>query len=208
MPDFSLEKETGKKFVFGVDEAGRGPLCGPVVAACVCWPEKALPSDLAEQINDSKKLSAAKREILFEKIFASGAIIGIGEAQAEEIDRINILQATFLAMERALQEVEKQGIIPEFVLIDGNRLPRWNYPKKAVIKGDSLSLSIAAASIIAKVTRDRLMTQLAKAYPQYGWEKNAGYGTRDHLQALALYGKTPHHRQSFAPVAACCKKYA
>lgn len=201
MPDFSFEKQyAAGGFVFGVDEAGRGPWCGPVVAACVCWPQLKIDADLAKQINDSKKLTAKKREVLFDLIMASPALVGVGQASAQEIDRLNILQATFLAMQRALEQVQQQGHKVDFVLIDGNRLPKWDMPCQALIKGDSLSLSIAAASIIAKVTRDRLMCALAKEWPAYGWDKNAGYGTKDHLLALEQYGVTPHHRKSYRPV--------
>ncbi|MDY6407711.1 MAG: ribonuclease HII [Pseudomonadota bacterium] len=201
MPDFTYEKEVATQgLIFGFDEAGRGPWCGPVVAACVCWPNFKIPSDLALAINDSKKLSAKKREQLFPLIMESGAIIGVGQASASEIDKINILQASFLAMHRAMEVVICQGSKPAYALIDGNKLPNWNIPMRAIIGGDSRSLSIAAASIVAKVTRDHIMTDLAKDYPQYGWEKNAGYGTKDHQQALAQYGITPYHRRSYAPI--------
>ena len=200
MPDFTYESlYKGSGLVFGIDEAGRGPWCGPVVAACVCWPNQKIDPALAEQINDSKKLSAQKREKLFPLIMNS-AYVGIGQASAQEIDEINILQATFLAMDRALQNAAKNGHTASFALIDGNRLPRWTLPCQALIKGDSLSLSIAAASIIAKVTRDHIMTELAKEYPEYAWDKNAGYGTTEHIAALKKYGITPHHRKSYRPI--------
>jgi len=202
MPDFTHEKACfNKGLVFGIDEAGRGPWCGPVVAACVCFPNFKIADDLASQINDSKKLSVQKREKLFPLIMNSGAYIGIGQASAQEIDELNILQATFLAMHRALEHITSQGHPPAFALIDGNRLPKWNIPCQCLIKGDSLSLSIAAASIIAKVTRDHIMQDLAKDYPQYGWERNAGYGTADHIAALQKYGVTPHHRKTYKPIA-------
>ena len=202
MPDFSHEKACNTQgLIFGIDEAGRGPWCGPVVAACVCFPNFQIDENLAAQINDSKKLSATKREKLLPLIMNSGAYIGIGQASAEEIDQINILQATFLAMKRALEDVAQQGHPANFALIDGNRLPNWKLPCQCLIKGDSLSLSIAAASIVAKVTRDHLMQELAKEYPQYGWDKNAGYGTADHIKALHEYGVTPHHRKTYKPVA-------
>ena len=203
MPDFHLEKEfQHAQFVFGIDEAGRGPWCGPVVAACVCWPDFNIPAELATQIDDSKKLSASKREDLFQSIMQSNALIGIGIASSDEIDDKNILQATFLAMHRSLEQVSKnQQITPSAVLIDGNRLPKdWNIPAKAIIKGDHLSLSIASASIVAKVTRDRLMKELAKSHPEYGWDKNAGYGTKEHILAIEKYGITPIHRRSYAPI--------
>jgi ribonuclease HII len=202
MPDFSYEKKCGDGFVFGLDEAGRGPWCGPVVAACVCWPNYQIPDYLAVAINDSKKLTAAKRETLFSQIMDSNALVGIGQASAVEIDEINILQASFLAMKRALDQVQKAGYKPSYALIDGNRLPKWSLPCQAIIKGDALSLSIAAASIVAKVTRDHIMQELAIEYPAYGWDKNAGYGTKIHIEALHQYGVTPHHRRSYAPIKA------
>jgi len=206
MPDFSHEKNCNTKgLIFGIDEAGRGPWCGPVVAACVCFPHFEIASDLANQINDSKKLSAAKREKLFPLIMNSGAYIGIGQASAQEIDEMNILQATFLAMHRALEDTAQKGYKADFALIDGNRLPKWDISCQCLIKGDSLSLSIAAASIVAKVTRDHIMQELAKDYPEYGWEKNAGYGTADHIAALQKYGVTPHHRKTYKPIAELLK---
>ena len=201
MPNFDFEKQyTG--LVAGTDEAGRGPWVGPVVATAVCFENLSIPEELASQLNDSKKLSAKKREKLFDLIYASGALIGVGQASAEEIDEINILQASFLAMKRALMQIEEKGKSIDFVLIDGNRLPKdWKWPARAVVKGDALSLSISAASIVAKVTRDRLMTVLAEEYPGYGWEKNAGYGTAEHIIALKERGVTPYHRKSYAPIA-------
>ena len=207
MPDFKFEEASPSTgLIFGLDEAGRGPWCGPVVAACVCWPNGKIAPDLASAINDSKKLSATKREKLFPLIMQSNAIIGIGQASAQEIDNINILEASFLAMHRALEQVKSNGYTPAYALIDGNRLPRWNLPMQAVIGGDAKSLSIAAASIIAKVTRDHQMTELAKQYPAYGWDKNAGYGTKVHIDALARYGITPHHRKTYAPIAKLLQK--
>ena len=206
MPDFSCEQATGVSgLIFGFDEAGRGPWCGPVVAACVCWPNGNIPAELAEQINDSKKLSAKKREKLFPLIMNSNAIVGVGQASAEEIDSINILQASFLAMKRAWEDVVRQGYQPAFALIDGNKLPDWSLPMQAVIGGDAKSLSVATASIVAKVTRDRLMIELSEQYPAYGWDKNAGYGTKTHIEALEKYGVTPHHRKTYAPVAKLLK---
>lgn len=205
MPSFEIEHTLHVKgAVFGLDEAGRGPWCGPVVAACVYWPDFEIEATLAKQIDDSKKLTPAKRENLYHQIIASNAVWGIGEASAQEIDEINILQASFLAMERALNAARQQfNIQPAYALIDGNRLPKWELPVKAVIKGDSLSLSIAAASILAKVTRDKLLQELGQQYPQYGWAKNAGYGTKEHIEAIEKYGITPFHRRSYAPI----KKY-
>ncbi|MGN1062806.1 MAG: ribonuclease HII [Alphaproteobacteria bacterium] len=202
MPDFTIENSLScNGLIAGFDEAGRGPWCGPVVAACVCWPDLKIPVELAEQINDSKKLSAKKRERLFDLITASNAITGIGQASAAEIDRLNILQASFLAMRRALEAVRAQGFAPAYALIDGNRLPAWaDIPCRAVIGGDGKSLSVAAASVLAKVTRDRLMTALARDFPAYGWDKNAGYGTAEHIAALHTHGITEHHRLSYAPI--------
>lgn len=202
MPDFSYEKECDSGLIFGLDEAGRGPWCGPVVAACVCWPNFQIPENLAHAINDSKKLTAIKREALYSQIMDSNALIGIGQASATEIDEINILQASFLAMKRALDQVREKGYMPTYALIDGNRVPKWDLPCRAIIKGDALSLSVAAASIVAKVTRDHIMQELAIAYPAYGWDKNAGYGTKIHIEALQKHGVTPHHRRSYAPIKA------
>ncbi|OFX09438.1 MAG: ribonuclease HII [Alphaproteobacteria bacterium RIFOXYD12_FULL_60_8] len=151
------------------------------------------------QLDDSKKLSPAKREHLFEQLCQSSARIGVGLASVEEIDRLNILQATFLAMGRA---VENLGVRPDLALVDGNRPPQLSCPVKTVIKGDGKSLSIAAASIIAKVTRDRIMAALAEEFPGYGWERNSGYGSAEHQAALDRLGVTPHHRRSFAPIRA------
>ena len=198
MPDFTIENNyRDKGVIVGIDEAGRGPLAGPVVAGAVVFPELKIPSELAALIDDSKKLSPKKREAVFEALYASGALIGVGMASAAEIDEVNILQATFLAMRRALDNV---GIKADLALVDGNRDPKLYCPAVTVIKGDGLSLSIAAASIVAKVTRDRIMANLALQYPEYGWDKNAAYGTKEHLEALAKYGPTPEHRRSFAPV--------
>ncbi len=202
MPHFEIEKSlsiTG--LIAGTDEAGRGPWVGPVVAAAVCFPNLEVSSELASELNDSKKLSAKKREKLFDKIYASNALIGIGQASAQEIDSINILQASFLAMRRALEQIEKKGNFVDYVLIDGNRKPSWKWSCQTVIGGDGISLSIAAASIIAKVTRDRLMCVLAEEYPMYGWDKNAGYGTKAHIEGLEKYGVTPYHRKTYAPIA-------
>lgn len=198
-PDFSIEQASQKRCC-GIDEVGRGPLCGPVVAAAVILPYDT-PSDILEQIHDSKKLSLKKRSYLFEKITEFGKI-GIGEADVAEIDDINILNATMRAMTRALENLQKNSeTSPEYALIDGNRLPKdLPLPAEAVVKGDSKSLSIAAASIIAKHHRDTYMAELEKNYPGYGWSKNAGYGTKQHLQALRELGVTPHHRRTFRPI--------
>ncbi|MBO7484390.1 MAG: ribonuclease HII [Alphaproteobacteria bacterium] len=201
MPDFSYEKQQGiSDLIVGLDEAGRGPWCGPVVAACVGWPDLNCPTELAALLDDSKKLTPQKRALLFDRIIASTPVWGIGQASAKEIDEINILQASFLAMRRAVDEVIQKGYTPSVALIDGNRLPTWDMEKYAIIGGDGKSLSIAAASILAKVTRDRIMVDLAQKYPYYGWEKNAGYGTKTHQEGLAQHGITPEHRLSYAPI--------
>lgn len=180
--------------VAGVDEAGRGPLAGPVVAAAVILD----PDDPIAGLDDSKKLSAKKRAALEVEIRARAFRYGVGQASVAEIDAINILQATFLAMTRA---VEAMGVDPDHVLVDGNRLPKWRYAAQAVVGGDALHPCISAASILAKETRDRFMVAAAADYPGYGWEKNKGYGSAAHMQALRDLGVTPLHRRSFAPVA-------
>ena len=196
MPDFAFEKRcTG--IVCGIDEAGRGPLAGPVVAAAVILDRRRLPRSLRDGLDDSKKLNRAAREEYAALLRRSGVYIGIGAASAAEIDRRNILQATLLAMCRAVSAL---GIAPSIALVDGNVPPPLPCQVETVIGGDGLSLSIAAASIIAKVTRDRLMRQLALRYSGYGWETNVGYGTEQHRTALRALGPTPHHRRSFAPL--------
>ena len=192
--DYSFESTALKKgaaFVVGVDEVGRGPLCGPVTAAAV-WLD---PARIPEGLADSKALSAVKRERLFDTLMTV-AKVSIAHATVEEIDKLNILRASHLAMERAIA-----GLPADYVLIDGNMIPKGlGLPAEAVVKGDAKSLSIAAASICAKVTRDRLMVDLAQQYPGYGWEVNAGYPTKQHLNALLNLGVTPVHRRSFKPV--------
>jgi len=200
VPDFDLEsacRKAGYRVVCGVDEAGRGPWAGPVVAAAAVLDDARLPAELADAIDDSKKLSARRRKALFCQL--EGFIqIGVGQAAVDEIDEMNILQATLLAMTRAVGALP---VTPDFALIDGNRIPDLgNIKADCVIKGDTRSLSIAAASIIAKVTRDRIMTELSGRYPGYGWENNAGYGTAGHQDALTRLGVTPEHRKSFAPI--------
>jgi ribonuclease HII len=195
MPDFALEMSC-KGVVCGIDEAGRGPLAGPVVAAAVILDRRRLPHALRYGLDDSKKLSRDAREE-FAGILMRVARIGVGAASVDEIDRRNILQATLVAMGRAVAAL---GIRPEIALVDGNCPPPLPCPVRTVIGGDGLSLSIAAASVIAKVTRDRLMRRLAQRYGGYGWETNVGYGTPEHQAALAALGLTPHHRRSFAPV--------
>jgi ribonuclease HII len=195
-PDFSYETAAfarGFARVAGVDEVGRGPLAGPVTAAAVILDAAHIP----EGLNDSKKLSAKKRDALFDAIMA-GAQVGIAHATVEEIDTHNILRASHIAMLRA---VEALGTPPDHLLIDGNLIPRGcTVSAEAVIKGDGKSLSIAAASIVAKVTRDRIMVDLAQQHPGYGWERNAGYPSKSHISALQELGVTPHHRRSFKPV--------
>lgn len=178
--------------IAGVDEAGRGPWAGPVVAAAVIL-RGAVPAGL----DDSKKLSAKRREALFDALHASDCLIGVGQASVAEIDSINILQATYLAMARA---VEALAAPPAHVLVDGNRLPTWRWPATAIVGGDGCEPAISAASIIAKVTRDRIMADLDRRHPGYGWAHNQGYGVAAHAQALQTLGATPHHRASFAPV--------
>lgn len=180
----------GFHVICGVDEAGRGPLAGPVCAAAVILP----PHLEIPGLTDSKKLSDKKRRELFPVIQEKAIAYGIGMASEEEIDRINILQATFLAMQRALDQL---SVRPELALIDGNREKDFGLPVKTVVKGDSLSMNIAAASILAKVTRDDLMTELALSYPQYGFEIHKGYGTKAHYSALREYGPSPVHRMTF-----------
>lgn len=197
MPDFSLEQNYVGP-VAGVDEVGRGPWAGPVVTCAVILDRETFPADLAAQLDDSKKLSDKKREALFEPIKQNAEAFCIAEATVEEIDEHNILAATMLAMKRA---VEGLSVTPAAVLVDGNRRPDLAMPLETVVKGDSRSLSIAAASILAKVTRDRMMAALAQEFPHYAWERNAGYGTKAHQAGLASHGVTIHHRRSFAPIA-------
>jgi len=171
-----------------------------VVAGAVILDATRIPPAIAASLDDSKKLSAARREALFAPLMDGGwAKVGIGQASTDEIDALNILKATYLAMRRALDAL---GELPSLALVDGNRAPPLPCKVQTVVKGDGISLSIAAASILAKVTRDRLMADLAKRYPGYGWETNAGYGTAAHQTASARLGVTPEHRRSFAPVAA------
>ncbi|MBE6458991.1 MAG: ribonuclease HII [Alphaproteobacteria bacterium] len=201
MPDFEWEDKFNTVTV-GVDEAGRGPWAGPVVAGAVIIIDRKLDDFLLAGLNDSKKLSAKKREKLYDSLFAAEArgqvAIGIGQASAQEIDESNILQATFEAMRRAVAQLKLQ---PNCALIDGNQNPK-SFPCKSytVIKGDAKSYSIAAASIVAKVYRDRLMSNLAQKYPYYAFEKNAGYGTAAHIAGLQAHGVTPEHRKSYKPI--------
>ena len=193
MPDFSYEhaaKDKGYTLICGIDEAGRGPLSGPVVAAaCI------LPLDVEiEGLNDSKKISAKKREKLFDIIREVAIDYAIGQASPEEIDRMNILNATMLAMRRAIAGLKTT---PDFALVDGNCTRDFPIPATAVVSGDALSCSIAAASILAKVTRDRLCLADDAQYPEYGFAKHKGYGTAEHIAALRTYGPTPTHRRTF-----------
>ncbi|MEM1341677.1 MAG: ribonuclease HII [Pseudomonadota bacterium] len=196
LPDFTLETalyDAGARAVAGVDEVGRGPMAGPVTAAAVILDPATIPEGLA----DSKTLSQSRREALAEIITARGQI-SIAEASVEEIDRLNILRASHLAMERAVAGL---NMVPDHLLIDGSQLPKGlEIPAEAVVRGDAKCQSIAAASIVAKVHRDRVMAELAARYPGYGWESNAGYVTQAHKAALLSLGVTPHHRRSFAPV--------
>ena len=191
-PDLNIERARGG-LVAGVDEVGRGPWAGPVVAAAVILDGDAIP----QGIDDSKALTRARREVLFAALQAS-ATIGVGQATVDEIEHLNILAAAMLAMARAVEDL---GVVPGHALIDGNRAPDLPCPSTTVVGGDRRSLSIAAASIIAKVTRDALMARLAADHPGYGWERNAGYGTAEHRAALDRLGVTEHHRRGFKPIA-------
>ncbi len=186
-------KQDGFAQIAGIDEAGRGPLAGPVVAAAVILPF----SFSAAGINDSKKLTAKKRAALYETIYDGAIAVGVGVVEADEIDRINILKASLLAMAIA---VDKLDIPPDYLLVDGSFRIDSNLPQKAIPKGDGLSVSIAAASIIAKVTRDRLMAHYHKLYPQYNFEKHKGYPTRAHRDAICVHGCCPIHRKTFKGV--------
>jgi ribonuclease HII len=188
--------------VAGIDEAGRGPLAGPVVAAAAVIDRTAAKRRLLKLINDSKQLELEDREAAYEAMVASGLVkYAVAEATVEEIDRFNILQATFLAMRRALEALSQQSDVRlDVVLIDGNQVPpRLGCKAETIVGGDARSYSIAAASIFAKVTRDRYMAKLAETYPGYGWETNRGYGSEEHLDAISRLGPTPHHRMSFSP---------
>jgi ribonuclease HII len=200
MPDFAIERRC-EGVVCGIDEAGRGPLAGPVVAAAVIIDRRRFRGELRGVLDDSKALGRDARENCYRALFASarvGAVsIGIGAASAPEIDRINILRASLLAMARAVAVLDR---VPDIALVDGNVAPFLPCPVETVVRGDALSFSIAAASVIAKVTRDRIMHALARRYPGYGWETNVGYGTAEHGRAIRRLGVTPHHRRSFAPV--------
>ena len=193
MPSFDIEEALiaeGYSVICGVDEAGRGPLSGPVVAAACILPTGVI----IEGLDDSKKLSPKKREALFDVITKTAISYSIASASVEEIDQMNILNATLLAMRRA---IEGLSVKPDFVLIDGNRIKGMETPHECVVKGDSKSISIAAASILAKVTRDRYMMELHEKYPEYNFAKHKGYPTKDHYDALKKYGASEVHRKSF-----------
>ena len=194
MPNNLIERGLGwpQKLIAGIDEAGRGPWAGPVVSAAVILNEKNIPDGL----NDSKKLSEKKRLSLYSSIYNFHSV-GVGISSIEEIDTMNVLQATFLSMSRAVNDLNPQ---PEHVLVDGNLDPGLDFKTDCIVKGDSASLSIAAASIIAKVTRDNLMIELDGEYPYYCWKKNKGYGTSEHRKALEMYGPCKYHRKSFSPI--------
>lgn len=190
---YAYEKRAGEQgftAVCGIDEAGRGPLAGPVCAAAVILP----PDCDIPGLNDSKKLSEKKREALFPVIQEKALAFGIGWATAEEIDRVNILQATFLAMARAVEALPAPA---DYALVDGNRMPPLPIPGETIVKGDATSASIAAASILAKVSRDRLLRRLDEEHPEYGFAKHKGYGTKAHYEAIRKYGLLPEHRRSF-----------
>ncbi len=200
MPDFTLERRC-RGIVCGVDEAGRGSLAGPVIAAAVILDPRSFPRALRGRLDDSKLLSAPEREACYRALIRlagrGGARIAIGAASVREIDALNILRATLLAMQRAVTAL---GVCPDRALVDGDIAPPLPCPVETVIGGDGRSFSIAAASVVAKVRRDRIMRALAPRYPGYGWESNVGYATPEHGAALRRLGVTPHHRRSFAPV--------
>ncbi len=199
MPSFDIENSFDCKVIAGIDEAGRGPLCGPVFAGCVVIPDKTV---YPQAVDDSKKLTEKHREKIFEEILElelkNKIFFGVGQASVEEIESINIRNATKLAMSRAYyQMIEKYKINVDLVLVDGNFVPELNTKAEYVIKGDQKSVSIATASVIAKVSRDRLLIELDKQYPQYNWKKNKGYGTKEHMEAIKKYGMCELHRKSF-----------
>lgn len=194
MPDTLIEKSHGwpKKIIAGIDEAGRGPWAGPVVSAAVILDYRNIP----EGLNDSKKLSGKKRLSLYSSIHKLHKV-GVGYSNIEEIDTLNILKATFLSMNRAIKDLNSNI---DFILVDGNLDPGFSYKTNCIVKGDSISASIAAASIIAKVTRDNLMLRIDKEFPDYNWKKNKGYGTSEHRNALKMYGPCKYHRKTFSPI--------
>ena len=193
MPDFIIENMSGCEFVAGLDEAGRGPLCGPVVAAAVIFPNRNI--EIPVVIRDSKQMTSRQRTVAYDWI-VNNTIWAVAECSPAEIDELNILWASMCAMKRA---VEKLSVCPQYCLVDGNRMPDGLYGEP-VVHGDAKSLSIAAASVIAKETRDKIMIELSQQFPQYAWDKNAGYPTKSHLQAIEMYGINQHYRKSFGPV--------
>ena len=198
LPTFEPENRAATKYgplIAGIDEVGRGPWAGPVIAAAAIL-HRDFPRELANQLDDSKRLAVKKREELADALI-DHAWLGFGAASVNEIDTMNVLAASHLAMQRAASNLPVQ---PDACLVDGNRLPLFSCPGEALVKGDALSVSIAAASIVAKVLRDRLMARLAVRYPIYGWERNAGYGTQQHRLGIQQAGLTPHHRRSFKPI--------
>ena len=195
VPDFSIELNCGKRIIAGVDEAGRGPLCGPVVAGAVIF--KKYDFDDMPLITDSKQMTAKQRQIAYDWITNNQNIIwAVGQCTAQEIDEMNILRASLTAMKRAVAGL---GVLPEYCLVDGNKMPDMMVGQ-SVVHGDAVSLSIAAASIIAKQTRDKIMCDLSKQFPQYDWDKNAGYPTQQHLQAIDKYGINEYYRKTYRPV--------
>ena len=194
MPDTLIEKSHGwpKKIIAGIDEAGRGPWAGPVVSAAVILDYKNIP----EGLDDSKKISEKKRLSLYSSIYEFHKV-GVGYSNIDEIDTLNILKATFLSMNRAIKDLNSNI---DFILVDGNLDPGFSYKTNCIVKGDSISASIAAASIIAKVTRDNLMLRIDKEFPDYNWKKNKGYGTSEHRNALEMYGPCKYHRKTFSPI--------
>jgi ribonuclease HII len=206
MPDFAIERRCDG-VVCGIDEAGRGPLAGPVVAAAVIIDRRRFRGELRRVLDDSKALSRELRESCYNGLRAglrSGIVtIGVGAASVAEIDRANVLRANLLAMHRAVTALAaRSGVAPDLALVDGNVAPLLPCAVRTIVKGDSLSLSIAAASVVAKVTRDRIMRALARRHPGYGWETNVGYATVEHIDAIRQLGVSPHHRRSFAPIRA------
>ena len=196
MPDYTIERAHGGR-VAGVDEVGRGPLAGPVMAAAVVFPS-GVPRRLAKLLNDSKQLTAEQRQAAYDVLIGSGAAeIGVGAASVAEISRINILRAALLAMRRA---VLRLPVLPDLAIVDGNQPPPLPCPVRCVVGGDAACLSIAAASIVAKVVRDRAMVRLAARLPHYGWGSNVGYGTAAHRAAITLHGPSRHHRPTFGAV--------
>jgi ribonuclease HII len=200
MPPSSLferaARKQGHEIIVGIDEAGRGPWAGPVYAAAAVVDTRKIAKKGLSALDDSKKLSAEARDELFERL-KDGAVVGVGWASVEEIDRLNILWATMLAMQRAVAALP---VVPTYALVDGNRAPDLPCTCETIVEGDARSFSIAAASVVAKVTRDRIMVALAREHPEYRWESNKGYGTPDHRDALQRFGVTPHHRRSWYPV--------